>query len=141
MKVLIELPRPASALPNSSRFVCCATRVGWSNMLKTSSISTGAGCALAIGTVEPFAKPFFDEPSVICTYLRPRADRGRMMMLESMGSFSTVVSSLRSSTAMTRPLFSVFVPIASTTPMREPATRTSLPRTRFAASGTSTLSW
>ena len=100
-------PRPAKALPNSVRLLCEAARVLSSNVLRTSSSSTGCGVALRSGIVAPSSKPSLDVPLVISTYFRPSAERGRMSTVESTGSGLTVVSSLSVSTALTEPSLAV----------------------------------
>jgi hypothetical protein len=109
-------------------------------MFRTSSISTGLGFACVSGTVLPSGQPRFEVPLVSSTYLRPRAERGRMMTVESIGSGLTVVSSLSPSCAVTVPLAWRTGSIESTTPTRVPPRRTSLPFTRFAELGTLTFS-
>ena len=72
-------------------------------------------------------------------YLRPSAERGRIMIVESTGSGLIRVSSLRSSLAITEPLSCCTGVILSTTPTRRPPMRTSLPFTRLVARGTSAV--
>ena len=92
--------------------------------------------------VSPAAKPGpVGLPWVISTYFRPSADFGRTRIRESLGSGSTALSSFIDSSAVTRPLPWFFGVIFSTTPMRAPPMRTSLPLTSCAALGTSALSW
>ncbi len=129
-------PRPASALPNSVSWACIASRVGSSKVLNSSSISTGSGVAALSGITAPSAKPSSDVPRVICRYLRPSAERERMITLESTGNGSTDSSSFRFR-------FAVWVPFSwetgstdSTTPTRTPPIRTSLPGIRASALGT-----
>ena len=133
-------PRPAKALPNSVRLLCEAARVFASNVLRTSSSSTGCGRALRSGIVAPSWKPSLDVPFVISTYLRPSAERGRMSTVESTGSGLTVVSSLSVSSALTEPSLAVTGVMSVTAPTRVPPMRTSLPLTRLAALGTRVLS-
>ena len=73
---------------------------------------------------------------MICRYLRPSAERDRMITFESSGSGSTDLSSFRASAAANVPSSSVTGSIDSTTPTRTPPIRTSLPGTSAAASGT-----
>ena len=51
MASLRSAPRPAKPLPNSIEVRRDAVRVGSSNMLRTSSISTGSGVACVSGIV------------------------------------------------------------------------------------------
>ena len=138
--VLIDSPRPANAVPKPSRFTCEAERVSSSNMFRNSSSSTGVS-ARAIGIVSPSWKLACDRPRVISTYLRPSADRGRTISVESSGSGPASLSSVRSTTAITRPLSSWRGLIAVTAPMRVPPTLTSLPTVSWAALGSSALTW
>ena len=78
---------------------------------------------------------------MISTYLRPSADFGRMMIVESLGSGSTARSSFMPMTATLEPSSRRRVVIVSTAPTRAPPMRTSLPLTSAAALGASTLSW
>ena len=145
-------PRPARALPNSSRLAWIAVRVGLSNMLKTWSISTGSGRAALSGIVEPALKPWLESPRLIWRYFRPSADLERTTIVESSGSCSR--SLLRSmSTLATWPVhwrvgsngqgasvtFSGV--IAVIWPTRWPPMRTSLPLTMLLASGSCAESW
>ena len=91
--------------------------------------------------VAPSSNPRLLCPRVICTYLRPSAERGRTMTRRVDRQRLDVVSSLRSSRAATEPFLRTTGVIASTVPTRVPPIRTSLPTTRFAAFGTSALSW
>ena len=79
-------------------------------------------------------------PLVISTYLRPSAERGRMSTVEFFGSGLIEVWSLSLSCAVTVPSLCACGVIVSTTPTRAPPMRTSLPRTRLAALGTSAVS-
>ena len=54
---------------------------------------------LESGIVAPSGKPCGDVPRVTSMYLRPSAERGRMMIVESTGSGLMPVSSFRSSFA------------------------------------------
>jgi hypothetical protein len=105
-------------------------------MLKTSSISTGSGRAFACGIVSPAASVCLERPGVTWTYLRPRAERGRMMIVESLLSGSTVRSSFRPMIAESFPSSVRSGLMLLTTPTRSPPTRTSLPITRPAEFGT-----
>ncbi len=132
-------PRPPKALPNPAWLRLIASRVLSSNMSKNWSMSTGSGRAAESGIVSPAARPREELPGMICRYLRPRGDLGRMMIVESTGIFSALLSRWRSSSAATPPL-----PICTgltelTTPIREPPIRTSLPLTSASALGTSAL--
>ena len=115
-------------------------RVGASNMLKTSSSSTGT-CAWLAGIVAPPAKAFFDRPASSSTYFSPSADRGRMTMCESTGTGPILRSSLSVTFAPTLPLGSMTGAMSLTTPTRKPPERTSLPLMRLAPLETRTLSW
>ena len=130
----MSLPRPASAVPKPSRLRCEPRRAFTSKVLKTSSISTGSGVACVAGIVAPASKPSSDSPGVISMYLRPSADRGRMIIVESTGSGSTCFSSLISTSAVgaESPSLGTGV-ISETAPTRWPPMRTSLPTTRLAA--------
>ena len=78
---------------------------------------------------------------MISTYLRPSADFGRMITVESLGSGLTPRSSLRPISATLVSFSSRFALIESTAPTRVPPIRTSLPLTRLAALGDSSVSW
>ena len=132
-------PRPASALPNSSRFSCEASRVSSSNMLSTVSSSTGSGVAAESGTTLPSSKPSSESPRLISRYLSPRAERERTITVESTGIGSTSRSSFRLRAALSSPSSVCSGSIDSTAPTRTPPTRTSLPGTRVLASGTWTV--
>ena len=106
-----------------------------SKVLKNSSSSTGSGVACLSGMVAPASKPAFEGPGVSSTYLRPSADRGRTISVESTGTGSTCLSSLRLSRAVDSPVSDGTGVISSITPTRAPPMRTSLPFTRFAALG------
>ncbi len=129
-------PRPASALPKPAWLRWIALRVGSLNMSKNWSMSTGSGRAEETGIVSPGAKPCEELPGVICRYLRPSADFGRMIIVESTGSGSTFLSRLSESSAATRPLPSWTGTTDLTMPTRTPPIRTSLPLTRASALGT-----
>ena len=129
-------PRPARALPNSSRFFLTASRVGSSKVLNTSSISTGSGRAARSGISAPSTKVSSEVPRTIWTYLRPSAERARMMIVESSGSPSTDLSSFSESAAVVEPFPWEIGLISSTTPTRTPPIRTSLPGTSASALGT-----
>ena len=139
--VLMLSPRPANASPKPWRFSCIAVRVSSLNMLVNSSNSTGAGRDAESGIVSPSSKPESERPRVISTYLRPSADFGRMITVESFGSGLTSRSSLRPISATLVSFSSRFALIESTAPTRAPPIRTSLPLTRFAALGDSSVSW
>jgi hypothetical protein len=139
--VLIASPRPAKASPKPRVLAAAASRVASSNMLRTSSNSTGVGVAASIGIVAPSSKPSPLVPRVISTYFRPSAERGRTSSVESRGSGDTLRSSVRSSTAIVLPSSWRSASMPSTKPTREPPMRTSLPTTRLAALGTSARSW
>ena len=139
--VLIDSPRPANASPKPVVLAAIASRVSSSNMPRTSSNSTGVGVAEASGIVAPSSKPSLSVPRVISTYLRPSAERGRTISVESCGSGATSRSSVRSSTAIVEPSSCRWAEMSSTKPTRVPPIRTSLPTTRFAALGTSARSW
>ncbi len=138
--VLIDSPRPANASPKPVVLAAAASRVSSSNMLSTSSNSTGAGVAAAIGIVAPSAKPRSSLPRVTSTNFRPSAERGRMISVESRGSGEASRSIVRSSTAIVEPSSRRLASMPLTKPTREPPIRTSLPTTRLAALGTSALS-
>ena len=75
---LRSAPRPANAVPNSSMFVRPAARVRSSNVLKTSSSSTGAGVAWRQRDRRAVLEARGCScPRVICTYFSPSAERGR----------------------------------------------------------------
>ena len=78
---------------------------------------------------------------MISTYLRPSAERGRTISVESFGSGPASLSSVSVSTAITRPSSSVLGLISVTAPTREPPILTSLPTTSCAALGISALTW
>ena len=132
-------PRPAKPAPNDVRLPWMPRRVRSPNMSKNWSSSTGSGSACFSGIVEFAASSWFDVPRVSWTYFRPSADRGRIFTSVSAGSGWTTVWSLRHSTAMTLPLGWVCGSMHDTVPTRVPPSRTSLPFTRPAAFGTSTL--
>ncbi len=123
-------PRPANASPKPCRLSRLASRVFWSNILKTSSRSTLTSVCSS-GTVSPSWNAVFELPSVSSRYLRPSAERGRMRQRESSGIFPIVLSSLSFSSAPACPAESFTGFMSSTTPMRKPPERISLPRTRF----------
>ena len=123
-------PRPANASPKPCRFSWLARRVLASNILKTSSRSTLVAVCSS-GTVSPSWNAVFELPSVSSRYLRPSAERGRMRQRESSGTLPIVLSSLSLSSAPTRPADSCTGFMSSTTPMRKPPERISLPLTRF----------
>ena len=79
------------------------SRVGSSNMSKNWSMSTGSGVAAASGIVSPAAKPLEELPGVTCRNLRPSADFGRIIIVESTGSGSAFLSRLSESSAATSP--------------------------------------
>ena len=138
--VLIDSPRPANVVPKPSRLACEAARVSSSNMFRNSSSSTGSlACVSAI--VSPSWKPSDDLPRVISTYLRPSAERGRTISVESRGSGPASLSSVSPSTAITVPSSRVRGLIDVTAPTRVPPTLTSLPTTSCAALGISASSW
>jgi hypothetical protein len=110
-----------------------------SNVLKTSSNSTGCGVACAFGIVAPGLKPCSDSPGVISTYLSPSAERDRTISVESDGSSSTFFWSFIRIRALVLPFSCRSGVISLMTPIRKPPTRTSLPSTRFAAFGRSAL--
>ena len=139
--VLIDSPRPAKASPKPVVLAPIASRVSSSNMPRTSSNSTGVGVAWAIGIVAPSSKPSLSVPRVISTYLRPSAERGRTISVESCGSGPASRSSVRSRIAMVVPSSCRSPEMPLTKPTREPPICTSLPTTRLAALGTSARSW
>ena len=131
-------PRPASASPNPLRFTRAAARVSSSNMFTNSSNSTGAGRGVArAGSWRRRRSPRPTSRGWICRYLRPSAERGRTISVESTGSGSTERSSLSESSAMFWPSSRRSTPIRSIEPTRVPPIRTSFPRTRLAALGSS----
>ena len=75
-------------------------------MFTNSSNSTGVGRDADSGIVSPSSKPWSELPRVISTYLRPSADFGRMMIVESFGSGLTSRSSFRPITATLVPFSS-----------------------------------
>ena len=136
---LICGPRPAKALPKPALLRWIAVRVFSSNMLKNWSMSTGSGRAAESGIVSPASSPSAESPGTICRYFRPSGDLGRMIIVESAGIGSALLSSLRSSSAATAPLPNWTGFTSLTTPTREPPIRTSLPLTSALAFGTRAL--
>ncbi len=135
-------------MPKPSRPVFAASRVLASKEESTSSSSIGGSEStppLPRRTVEPGAKVSLSLPGTTSTYFRPSAERGRTTNEVSLASGSTVLSSLRSTTATLSwssvlPLVLIRVaPICSTAPTRKPPTRTSLPLTSFAPLGSWTF--
>ena len=99
---LRSAPRPAKASPKPRRLCWLPTRVGLSNMLKKSSNSTGVGGRVLERDRAALREALLaSSPRVISMYLRPSADRGRTMIVESTGSGLIRVSSFRSSFAIT----------------------------------------
>ena len=133
-------PRPARPFPKPTRLPRIPSRVRWSKVFSTSSISTGRGVARVSGIVSPGRYPTDDVPGVSCTYLRPSAERERMRMVLSMGSGWTLLSSFIVRIAIAPPPRCRTGLTESTAPTRWPPIRTSLPGTRFAALGTWALS-
>ena len=129
-----ETPRPANASPNPRRFSWLASRVGSSNIFRTSSMSVDA-LAWPAGTVSPFSNALSLRPSWSSRYFRPSAERGRMRNVESSGTSPIRLSSLSISSASTLPSRVSTGFMSSTTPMREPPERISLPGTRLAPFG------
>jgi hypothetical protein len=73
----------------------------------------------------------------ISRYFRPRAERERTITLESFGIGSALLSSFRSSLALTAPVRGFCTGSTdSTKPTRTPPIRTSLPGTSVLAFGT-----
>ena len=87
---------------------------------------------LASGIVSPSLRWSFERPRTNSMYFRPSAERGRTLMVVSTGTSPTFLSSLSLSSAAAVPLGSVIGFRSSTTPMRKPPSRTSLPLTRLA---------
>jgi hypothetical protein len=75
-------------------------------MSKNWSMSTGSGLAAVTGIVSPALKPFSELPGVTWRNLRPRADLGRTVIVESTGSGSAFLSRLSESSAATSPFSS-----------------------------------
>ena len=73
----------------------------------------------------------------ISRYLSPSAERDRTITVESLGSGSALLSSFRSTLALTAPVGGFWTGSTdSTKPTRTPPIRTSLPGTRVSAFGT-----
>jgi hypothetical protein len=95
----------------------------------------------SVGTVAPSANFSSELPRWSSTYFRPSAERGRILISVSTGISPAAWSSFRRSSATVVPSGSAIGVIVSTTPMRKPPSRTSLPSTRFAPLGICTTSW
>ena len=78
-------------------------------------------------------------PRVSSTYLTPSAERGRIRIVESLGTSPCALSSSSVTSAPVVPSSSRTGRMSLTTPMREPPLRTSLPLIRFAPLATRTL--
>ena len=117
---------------------CTPARVPASNALRTSSSSTIRPACVS-GSVSPGFSGRPDLPGLTSRYFSPSVERGRTVTTVSERSGSAAFSSLRSSSDTKRPGAVLTGLIAVIAPIRLPPTRTSLPLTSSAASGTSTL--
>ena len=137
---LIDAPRCERALPTPFSERRTPARVRSSNVPKYSSRLTGKRDCEA-GSVSPSAKVRLLRPRVSSTYFRPRTERGRRLTVESTGISPATLSSLRIVSAPVVPSDSRTGRMSSTTPMRWPPSRTSLPGSRLAPLETWTFSW
>ncbi len=112
-------------------------RVGASKIEKKSS-SSGPTVFPLVAITSPSCSSLRDVPRSRSMYFRPSAERGLMRIVVSSGIGTADVSSFSVSWA---PGPFCTGSILVTWPTRKPPSRTSLPMTRRAASGVSTLIW